>query len=97
MRIHINNIDELIEAYKNDVINTSQLLKIMSDSFPKHIAIWVDEDGYNETKENTLKGLQNYKRYLESGNDMPFFFPFLSDTEPDEFSFNDCLSGGKNQ
>lgn len=73
MTIEINNIDQLIQAYKDDVINTKQLIKLLEKQ-SKHIAIWIDADGYNETKETTLKGLQEYKKHLEDGNEMPLFF-----------------------
>lgn len=91
----IKNIDELIEAYRSDDISTKQMLKILG-SQPTPIAIWVGDDDYNETKEDTLKGLYNYRKHLLSGNEVPlFFFPYLGESILDEFSFNNCLKGGK--
>lgn len=92
MKLEIKNIDQLIKAFEADKINTKQLLYIMDKAFPKNIAIWTDENGYNGAKEETLKSLESYKKYLESGNEIPLFF-FNGATEPTkEFSFNDCLN-----
>lgn len=92
--MELNNINEVILAYETDMINTPTVLQIL-EAQPTPIAIWVGDGGYDYTKAETLIGLRNYKKYLESGGEMPLFFPFLSDETPDTFSFNDTLNNGK--
>jgi len=86
--MRISSIDELIEAYKNDVIDNATLIEILQKQTP-HLAVWVDRDGYNYSKAETLKGLHEYRKYLESGNECPIFFPEVADTSSG-FSFNDA-------
>lgn len=92
--MELNNINEVIEAYKTDKIDTETVLHIL-EAQPTAIAIWVDSEGYSYSKAETLTGLRNYKKYIESGCEVPLFFPFLSDETPDVFSFNGTLSNGK--
>lgn len=86
----INNIDQLIEGYKDDLVNTGTLLKILQRQTP-HLALWIDgENGYNYSKATNLQGLYEYKKYLESGNNYPIFFPEIAATSAG-FNFNDVL------
>jgi hypothetical protein len=86
--MRISSIDELIEAYKDDVINTDTLIKILQEQTP-HLAVWVDRDGYNYTKAQTLQGLKEYKIYLQAESNYPIFFPEIANTSSG-FSFNNA-------
>jgi hypothetical protein len=87
--MRISSIDELIEAYKDDVIDNDTLIEILQKQTP-HLAVWVDSDQkYSYSKSETLLGLLEYKQYLESGNECPIFFPEVADTSSG-FSFNDA-------
>ena len=87
--MRIDSIDELIEAYKEDLINNDTLIEILQKQTP-HLAVWIDADkGYNYSKAETLQGLHEYKKYLEAGGTFPIFFPNITDTSAG-FSFNDA-------
>jgi len=87
--MELNNITDVIEAYETDLIDTETVLQIL-EAQPTAIAIWVDGDQkYSYSKAETLKGLQEYKKYIESGNGCPIFFPEVADTSSG-FSFNDA-------
>lgn len=89
--MRINNIDQLIKAYKDDLINTDTLIKILQEQTP-HLAVWIDcENGYNYSKAETLQGLYEYKKYIESGNECPIFFPEIANTSS-SFSFNKVVN-----
>lgn len=88
MKIEINNIDDLIQAYKAEKLTDRQLLKVVQAQ-NKKIMVFSD---YNETitRAKNLESLKNYKRYLESECEFPIFWPFLNEN-PTEFSFNDTF------
>jgi len=87
--MRIASIDELIEAYKEDLIDNDTLIKILQEQTP-HLAVWIDcDNGYNYSKAETLQGLYEYKKYIESGNECPIFFPEIANTSSG-FSFNDA-------
>lgn len=90
----LNSINEVILAYETDMIDTATVLQILEEQ-PTAIAIWVGDNGYDYSKDQTVNGLENYSRYLKSGAEYPFFFPYLSEDAPDTFCFNDALSNGK--
>lgn len=87
--MRIDNIDQLIQSYKDDLIDDNILIKILQKQTP-HLAIWIDGDkGYNYSKQQTLEGLYEYKKYIESGCTYPIFFPLIAATSSG-FSFNDA-------
>jgi len=87
--MRISSIDQLIEAYKEDLIDNDTLIEILQKQTP-HLAVWVDRGGYNYTKAQTLQGLKEYKIYLQAESNYPIFFPEIANTSAG-FSFNDAL------
>lgn len=89
-KLQLNSIDDIIDAYRNDLINEKTLFHILQKCMPTRIAIFADEKGYTGTKEETLKSLEIYKSFAESGQEMPlFFFPANEDLNPNEdFNFS---------
>lgn len=96
-KLKINSIDDLITAYKNDLINNDTLFHILEHQMALKIAVWVDDKGYSGSKEETLQSLAVYKSFVNSGKEVPlFFFPASEKYHPNkEFNFNEALGMGE--
>jgi hypothetical protein len=87
--LQLNNIDDIIQAYESDLINTDALFHILEKCMPLNIAVWSDANGYVGTKAETIKSLLIYKSFLESGAEVPlFFFPSNESKTSNEYEFS---------